>query len=523
MTPERLYEFTKFVMEELKKRCKYLNCQLRIQETEITSLPAIFVQDSLISSAPSEMSLPEGKVTVMGMEYTPVLNPSRMGKPAFDDASFYLIRNLTGHVRGKKMLEAQHEKDTAGLPGTDRGEFPNQAFPPLFTPGGHRESLSLGATYLLAKKSSSITKVSGSGNSIQKYTRLTKADRKMLIFGGQPKETDSDYFTGIIFNILWDNFDNIMNVAEEFYKKDKHQITKPDCLQETYDLCIDALGQKMLTYLFQSDEYHIACISEFRVQLKTFEEELPHVVRLAIGKILKDHEQFLAESTEQIRGHLQDQLKKWTAIKDKNMAKLHTSLGHPDNIPVLEALCQEEEKRQVEQVESILVCTKRLEVCVTECAQKFVSTLATCTEIILMELDNSLTIDDVQVGKTEKVREKTITLIRRKKAGLSLEVEERKLVAERGSRTWPGIPQTTIPSLPNQVIFRETASVTTAKTTLGHVAAVEERDAVYAKFKETLQMEFARIKEENSAHLMKTQHWAHWWKKSVQKIKQLYL
>ncbi|XP_070811880.1 coiled-coil domain-containing protein 180 [Pituophis catenifer annectens] len=523
MTPERLYEFTKFVMEELKKRCKYLNCQLRIQETEITSLPAIFVQDSLMSSAPSEMSLPEGKVTVMGMEYTPVLNPSRMGKPAFDDASFYLIRNLTGHVRGKKMLEAQHEKDIAGLPGTDRGEFPNQAFPPLFTPGGHRESLSLGATYLLAKKSSSITKVSGSGNSIQKYTRLTKADRKMLIFGGQPKETDSDYFTGIIFNILWDNFDNIMNVAEEFYKKDKHQITKPDCLQETYDLCIDALGQKMLTYLFQSDEYHIACISEFRVQLKTFEEELPHVVRLAIGKILKDHEQFLAESTEQIRGHLQDQLKKWTAIKDKNMAKLHTSLGHPDNIPVLEALCQEEEKRQVEQVESILVCTKRLEVCVTECAQKFVSTLATCTETILMELDNSLTIDDVQVGKTEKVREKTITLIRRKKAGLSLEVEERKLVAERGSRTWPGIPQTTIPSLPNQVIFRETASVTTAKTTLGHVAAVEERDAVYAKFKETLQMEFARIKEENSAHLMKTQHWAHWWKKSVQKIKQLYL
>ncbi|XP_039178887.1 coiled-coil domain-containing protein 180 [Crotalus tigris] len=523
ITPERLYEFAKFVMEELKKRCKYLNCQLRMQEPEIISVPVVFAQDSLVSSAPSDISLPDGKVTVMGMEYTPVLNPSRMGKPAFDDASFHLIRNLTGFVRGRRMIDAQHEKDIAGQPGADRGEFPNQALPPLLTGGGHRESLPLGASYLPGKKSSSITKVSESGNSIQKYTRLTKADRKLMIFGGQPRETDADYFTGIIFSILWDNFDNIMNVAEEFYKKDKHQITKPDCLQETYDLCIEALGQKMLGYLFQSDEYHIACISEFRVQLKTFEEELPRVVRLAIGKLLKDHEQLLAESTEQIRGHLQDQLKKWTAIKDKNMAQLHTSLGHPDNIPVLEALCQEEEKRQEEQVESILICTKRLEVCVTECAQKFVSTLATCTETILMELDNSLTIDDVQLGKTEKVREKTITLIRRKKAGLSLEVEERKLVAERGSRTWPGIPQTTIPSLPNQVIFQETASVTTAKTTLGHVAAVEERDAVYTKFKEKLEMEFARIKEENSSHLMKTQHWAHWWKKSVQKIKQLYL
>ncbi|XP_070614598.1 coiled-coil domain-containing protein 180 [Erythrolamprus reginae] len=524
MTPDTLYEFTKFVMEELKKRCKYLNCQLRIQDPETASMPVLFARESTISSTPSEMSLPDVKVTVMGMDYTPVLNPSRMGKPAFDDASFYLIRSLTGYVRGKKVVDAQHEREMAGLPGRDRsGELPNQALQPLLTAGNRRESNTLGATYLLAKKSSSVTKVSGSLNSIQKYTRVTKADRKMLIFGGQPRETDSDYFTGIIFSILWDNFDNIMSAAEEFYKKDKHQITKPDCLQETYDLCIDAMGQKMLAYLFQCDEYHIACISEFRVQLKTFEEELPHVVCLAIGKILKDHEQLLAESTEQIRGHLQDQLKTWTAVKDKNMAKLHTSLGHPDNIPVLEALCREEEKRQEEQVESILICTKRLEVCVTECAQKFVSTLAAYTETILMELDNSLTIDDVQVGKAEKAREKTITLIRRKKAGLSLEVEEEKLVAERGSRTWPGIPQTTIPSLPDQIIFQETAPVTTAKTTLGHVAAVEERDAVYTKFKETLQMEFARIKEENSAHLIKTHHWADWWKKSVQKIKQLYL
>ncbi|KAM6431321.1 coiled-coil domain-containing protein 180 isoform 3-T5 [Liasis olivaceus] len=494
ITPERLYEFAKFVMEELKKRSKYLNCQLRVPEPETSSGPLATAQDSVTSAAPSDISLPESKVTVMGMEYTPLLNPSRMGKPAFDDASFYLIRNLTGYVRGRKMTDVQHEKDTVGSPGGDRGELSNQASPPL-AGGVRHESLPGGQSNVPIKKSSSITKVSGS----------------------------SDHFNGIIFNILWDNFDCIMNVAEEFYKKDKHQITKPECLQETYDLCIDALGQKMLLYLFQSDEYHIACISEFRVQLKKFEEELPHVVRLVIGKLLKDHEQLLAESTEQIRGHLQDQLQNWTAIKDQNMAKLHTSLGHPDNKPVLGALCQEEEKRQEEQIEGIRICTNSLEVCVTECAQKFISTLAACTENIFMELDNSLTIDDVQIGKTEKVREKTITLIRRKKAGLSLEVEERKLVAERGSRTWPGIPKTTIASLPNQIIFQETAPVTTAKTTLGHVAAVEERDAVYVKFKETLEAEFARIKEENSAHLMKTQHWAHWWKKSVQKIKQLYL
>lgn len=38
---------------------------------------------------------------------------------------------------------------------------------------------------------------------------------------------------------------------------------------------------------------------------------------------------------------------------------------------------------------------------------------------------------------------------------------------------------TTLADNADYVLCRETASVTTAKTTLGHVAAVEARDAVY--------------------------------------------
>lgn len=46
-------------------------------------------------------------------------------------------------------------------------------------------------------------------------------------------------------------------------------------------------------------------------------------------------------------------------------------------------------------------------------------------------------------------------------------------------RTWPGIPTTTLVGDSDRVTVRETASVTTAKTTLGHIAAVEARDAAY--------------------------------------------
>ncbi|KAL8186635.1 UNVERIFIED_CONTAM: hypothetical protein K2H54_001838 [Gekko kuhli] len=333
----------------------------------------------------------------------------------------------------------------------------------------------------IAKKSVSFgKKVSvGSTVSMQKYIKQTKADKKFQIFGDKPKDSDWDHFKGIIFNIVWDNFDILMNVAEDFYKKDKHQITRPEYLQETYDQCVDVMGQKLLLYLEQTNSYHVVCISEFRDQLKRFEELLPDTVQLVTDKVLKDHEQLLLDSTEQIRQDLQGQLQKWDLQKDKNKNKLRPTLGHPDNVAQLEALCLEEEARQKEQADGIRLCTQKLEVCAIECAQSFVSTLAACTEEILVELDDSLTVDDVQVAKTEPPKEKTSTLLRRKKAGLSLAAQECKLVAERGSRTWPGIPRTTLVGLPDRILCQETAAVTTAKTTLGHVAAVEERDAVY--------------------------------------------
>ncbi|XP_044295726.1 coiled-coil domain-containing protein 180 isoform X2 [Varanus komodoensis] len=521
ITPELLYKFAQFLTEELKKRSKYLNCLLVNLEVN-SSVHDHTAQGSLTASIQSD-SMMESKTVVMGVECTPLMNPCRMGKPFADDAAVSMIKQLAGIQRVRRMTEAQIERGRL-MSGTGEVGAPN---PVQTSPGGrvHADSSpgSPNVNVLPVKKTSSISKrVSGSVTSIQKYTRQTRVDRKVLIFGERPKENSNEHFKGIIFSIVWDNFDNLMGTAEEFYKKDKHQITRPEFLQDTYDQCLDVMGQKLTSYLLQADEYHIACISEFRDQLKIFEEQLPHITQLVIDTHLKDHEQLLRESTDQIRHHLQDQLQKWDIAKDQNKAKLCPSLGHPHNLPQLEALCQEEVKRQSEQAEGIHLCTKELESCVIECAQGFVSTLADATEKILVGLDNCLTVDDVQQGKIEHPREKVSTLIRRKKAGLSLEAEECKLVAERGSRTWPGLPRTTLLALPSQIICRETASVTTAKTTLGHVAAVEERDVAYVKFKQLLEAEFTRIKEEKTAQLMKAQHWADWWKKSVQIIKQLY-
>jgi hypothetical protein len=45
-------------------------------------------------------------------------------------------------------------------------------------------------------------------------------------------------------------------------------------------------------------------------------------------------------------------------------------------------------------------------------------------------------------------------------------------------RKWPGIKPTEI-TIQTKILTRKTPSITTLKTTLGHLAAVEARDAVY--------------------------------------------
>lgn len=51
-------------------------------------------------------------------------------------------------------------------------------------------------------------------------------------------------------------------------------------------------------------------------------------------------------------------------------------------------------------------------------------------------------------------------------------------------RKWPGLKPTEV-TIQNKILLRKTSSITTAKTTLGHLASVEARDAVYLVSGET--------------------------------------
>uniref|UniRef100_A0A8B9N5E4 Coiled-coil domain containing 180 n=1 Tax=Accipiter nisus TaxID=211598 RepID=A0A8B9N5E4_9AVES len=247
-------------------------------------------------------------------------------------------------------------------------------------------------------------------------------------------------------NVLSTTFLFYLYLLKEFYQKENPQITMLEDLPETFEHCAEVLRQNLLSYQKQTDDYYNSCLT---------------------GKFIQLRLNFLYVSFLCIY------------LKTVHKNQLHPSLGHPDNLLQLDTLCQEEIKRQKDQADGIHLNTQMLQDCAVECAQNFFSALAALTEKLLLELDESITIDDVQVAKIEIPRQKTSTLIRCKQAGLPVEISEVKQLIERGSRTWPGIPMTTLTDNSDYILCRETASVTTAKTTLGHIAAVEARDAVY--------------------------------------------
>ncbi|XP_062816760.1 coiled-coil domain-containing protein 180 isoform X1 [Anolis carolinensis] len=319
VTPEGLYDFAKSVMEELKQRSKYLNCLLLPPPPPdpAASWPR---RGSVSVSLQSEEGRVEAPPMVMGVERTALMLPSRMGRPALEDPALPLIKHLGGFQRLRKAGDSPPERDSPSAEGA--GLSPPRAR------GGRSNSLQPGPPHLPPKKSSSgPRRLSRSSSSIQKYIRVTKADRKLQIFGDKPKENDNEHFKGIIFTILWENFDTLMILAEDFYKKEKHQITRPEFLQDTFEQCIEVLGQKLLHYQQQTDEFHVASISEFREQLRCFEECLPAVARLLLGRLLRDHEQQLSEAAEQLRRQLQAQLQMWDAAKGTS--------GLPPSLPLL--------------------------------------------------------------------------------------------------------------------------------------------------------------------------------------------
>ncbi|XP_048078953.1 coiled-coil domain-containing protein 180 isoform X1 [Ursus arctos] len=498
VTSEDLLGFVQTWKEKLSQRIQYLNCKL-----DTVSVTQVVFTDSVMTDLEVESDImvtpealeEEAKIDLVTPES--FAQPSRTGKPMIEDPAVEVV---------KRILQLPDEKCSTQQCDKDRSQT------------GLKRHQNRGEHFVRKALSSASATSTGS---ITRYSRPNRMDRKYQVLGERPPPPAED-FKGIILTLLWESNEHLLNVIEEFYRREKRSITRPDCMYENFDQCAENICKKILEYHMQTDEYHNSCLIELRAQMRRFEELLPQVCWLVMENFKEHHWKRFCASAEEIRGQFQNYQEKLEQRKDENAQKLRPNLGHPAHFQEMESLCQVEEKRQND-LDTVIVATKeKLEEFTRKYGRFFIASLATFTEKFLLQLDEVVTIDDVQVARMESPKQKTSILIRRKLARLSLKEESEKPLIERGSRKWPGIKPTEV-TIQNKILLLKTSSITTTKTTLGHLAAVEARDAVYLKYLALFEEELKKIQADNALQVKEAQSWKDSWKRSVHTIQGLYM
>ncbi|XP_021100263.1 coiled-coil domain-containing protein 180 isoform X2 [Heterocephalus glaber] len=505
VTTEDLLGCVRTWKEKLNQRIKYLNCSLDMasvtQEVCRDTAPTDpeVESDNWMSSGTLKE---EAKVGLVNPES--FAQPFRMGRPMIEDPAVEVVKKIL-HTSSPH----QCDKDRTHKVSKQHHCQPESPM---------KKALPSTSSTSAARLQSTDTPLS---HSLTRHSKLIKMERKYQVLGNKSPPPAED-FKGIILTLLWERSEHLLSVAEDFYRKEKRPVTRPDCMYETLDQCTEHISKKILEYQSQTDEYHNSCLMELRLQMKRFEELLPQVCWLVTENFKDQHWQKFCTTMKDIRAEFEKQQKQLERRKDQNAQKLHPNLGHPQNFQQMKSLHASEKKRQEELNHAIKMTRERLEEFARKYSHLFITSLAAFTEKLLLQLDEVVTVDDIQVARMEPSKQKMSTLIRRRLARLSLEEESETPLIERGSRKWPGIKPTET-TIRNKILVQKTPSITTSKTTLGHLAAVEARDAMYLKYLALFEEQLKKIHDDNVTQVKQAQCWKDSWIRSLDTIQGLYL
>ncbi|KAI1895727.1 hypothetical protein AGOR_G00109420 [Albula goreensis] len=523
------------IMEELKNRCQYLECSL--DPSASVTRPESPLQGAFAVAARPK-SRRQDKPTSPSNDS--LLQPSRMGMPLTDDAAVGVVRGLLrisrpkateeihavtpergparqwwlgNNVSGKRKLYLQFS--ILNFSGTQLS---------MVAAGRRQRAGGTPSTPALDRQRRRSAE-SVSSQSVLRLSKLTRSEKRFQVFGSTPEEQSTVGFNGFITNILWKANDLLLSVAEDFYKKkDRRPVTRPQHLQETFEQCAEDINRRLLIYQAQTREYHNGCLQDFKEQLSRSEELISRVPALLLSHLGEEHLQQLSQATSQIHQSLECAQQESEDRKKEHIGKLRVRLGHPAHEEELNSLRAAEEDRQKEQASAIQRSKQELQACARKHGEEFVTALAAATENLLFQMDNLLTVNEVQDGpETEKKKETLTALIRRKECKVPLQEKDCGSLIQRGSRTWPGVSYFEADGGEAAVrSCKDTASITTAKTTLGHLSTCEARDAVYQSYRQRYEEELTRAEEESEAHRKQVERWEQHWRESVKTLLQLY-
>ncbi|KAK3086983.1 hypothetical protein FSP39_000010 [Pinctada imbricata] len=503
ITSRQLNDTLKQMFEAFYRRSIYLN-----SVKDITQRPS-----SAIMQGPPAIGARVGFTAEV--QPTPI---SKMGKQPAEDPSVNVIKSILKAQKSKMRFGMDADLDGDAGPHTEMREK-------------MKSSLS---TTTPSEKSRPTKKASQTGNQpevspkrvqsgLRRSSKSTKFDRKYLIFGEKDEEGEERHLLGIIKRTLREALDGLLTTAEMFYRqKGARPVTRPQALQDTFETCADVIVQKLQSYYTQADEYHNQCLQEFRSQLVKLEQSTAHVPSLLIKDILKEELQKSKTAQTEMMDKFVVTLKELETRQQDHTHLLRPTLGHPHKENDLKSLCEKEAERHNDYCSAVDKQTKELQDSALSHADKFIFVLSSTAEKQLLQYDEMLVVDDVEKGRIEPTRYPTSELIRRKNAGVPLEDDEDKDALPRGRNSWNGLPnnELVIGDKPSKGTL--TASVATAKTTLGHSAAIKARDSAYQEYKKAFEKTLAWIDEEKQKLMQAEQRWVDSWNTSVKKVKELY-
>lgn len=218
-------------------------------------------------------------------------------------------------------------------------------------------------------------------------------------------------------------------------------------------------------------------MKDFRDSLIKFEVLCANVPELVIQNIFKRNSSALHSDLEKLKKKNMEHLDQLEQEKNSNESMLKPNLGHPNMQPKLEHLNKMEQKRQEAYLNNMNQFINDLKNTINKNAENYFKDLAKSNEFLLIKFDDILTEDDIVKHEIIAEKHATSELLKRQKAGLSLDDPEPEPLIRREKGRWNGIENFDYILINDDNNRRQgpfaSATINTAKTTLAHQKSTE--------------------------------------------------
>ncbi|XP_061527216.1 LOW QUALITY PROTEIN: coiled-coil domain-containing protein 180 [Phycodurus eques] len=325
--------------------------------------------------------------------------------------------------------------------------------------------------------------------------RSFRTDKRFQIFGAKSEaDPNPDCYISIVNAILRRTHQTLLLVAKDFYQSQRcggfHR------LPAGLDQWVENTQQRLLGH----HEHARTLLSASRGALEQQQCVLADMMRSLPATLIRTHEKRLGAELREEAGRVRRSFEENVAASEGEKMASVTGLRVSLSTDEMEALRRNEEARQQRLHDAILGSHRELQECMRRRGEEFVTSLASLTEHLLLQMDQ-LPLPEVTSQPTSEDRDVTME------------------TTQQPCRTWSGIPHMSLPAnTSSSVTTATTATITTTKCTLGHLAVIEHRDAAAKRFEQVFSSQLSHSHADKRRRLNELQSWKTHWRLQIHSL-----